>query len=232
MSAPPPWHLTGDGFVWLFRFARDFVEHNGGLTDWQRASLKDTLGAMMLVDYRETNVGPYRELLFIPGRFELGGRRRFSISKIYVSTEASVRGGIENWGIPKELATFARDRLDDGSEVFSVMRDDRTIFSSRLAPFGPRFPISSSLVPLTVAQERCGDLLITRSNARGSARLCRVRDLHVDAAYFPDVTHVGPVVVLAVSDFRMTFPAPQVVRGYFEAGREAPTGSLHQLTAE
>jgi len=232
MSAPPPWHLVGDGFIWLFRFAPEFVERNGGLADWQRVSLRDRLGAMMLVDYRETNVGPYRELLFIPGRFELGGQRQFSISKIYVSTEASVRGGIENWGIPKELAVFAHDRRGDGAQVFSVTRDGRMIFSSQLAPFGPRFPISSSLVPLTVAQERRGDLLTTRPTARGWARLCRARNVCVDARYFPDVTRVRPLVVLAVSDFRMTFPAPQVMRGYFGQGQAASADRFHQLTAE
>jgi hypothetical protein len=231
MSAPPPWHLVGDGFIWLFHFAPDFVERNGGLTDWQRASLKNRLGAVMLVDYRETNIGPYRELLFIPGQFQPGGWRSFSISKIYVSTEASVRYGIENWGIPKELAVFVRDRRNGSAQVFSVMRDGWTIFSSQLAPFGPRFPISSSLVPLTVAQERRGDLLITRSTARGWARLCRVRDLRVDARHFPDVTRVRPMLVLAVSDFRMTFPAPQVIKGYFAQSREALADSFQRLTA-
>ncbi len=215
MIAPPPWQLVGDGFIWLFRFPRDFVERSGFMADWQRACLKDSLGAVMLVDYRETNVGPYRELLFIPGRFALGGRRWFSISKIYVSTEASVRGGIENWGIPKELASFERRRRGDGSEAFSATRDGRLLFSATLAPLGPRFPISSSLVPLTVVQASGDNLLITHSTAKGSARLCRVRSLCVDGARFPDIGRVTPIVVIAVNDFRMTFPVPQVVKGYF-----------------
>lgn len=213
--APPPWRLTGDGFIWLFRFSRAFVERCGFLADWQRARLAGALGAMMLVDYRQTDVGPYRELLFIPGRFDLGHRRAFSISKIYVSTEASVRAGIENWGIPKELASFARERRDDGSETFSVACDGRTFFSATLMPFGPRFPISSALVPLTVAQALRDDLLITRPTAQGSARLCRVRKLWADGACFPNLAQVRPLVVVAVRDFRMTFPVPEVTRGYF-----------------
>ncbi len=218
MIAPPPWQLTGDGFIWLFRFSRAFVEREGFMADWQRARLASALGAVMLVDYRQTNVGPYRELLFIPGRFRVGGRRMFSISKIYVSTEASVRGGVENWGIPKEMASFARERRGDGSECFSAALDGRVFFSAELAPFGPRFPISSSLVPLTVAQARRGDLLITRSTARGWARLCRARALRVDGAYFPDLSRLRPIAVIAVSGFRMTFPPPEVLRGYLAEG--------------
>ncbi|BCX05883.1 MAG: hypothetical protein KatS3mg053_3821 [Candidatus Roseilinea sp.] len=230
--APPPWQLTGDGFIWLFRFPRGFVERCGFMAEWQRACLAQTLGAMMLVDYRDTNVGPYRELLFMPGRFNFGGRRAFSISKIYVSTEASVRGGVENWGIPKELASFTRERRSDGSEIFSATLDGRLVFAATLAPYGPRFPISSSLVPLTVAQTLNGDLLITRSTARGAARLCRVRDLRVDGARFPDVTRVRPLTVIAVSSFRMTFPVPEVVQGYFTERPERAASSLRQLGTE
>ncbi|MCS6849481.1 MAG: acetoacetate decarboxylase family protein [Anaerolineae bacterium] len=220
MIAPPPWQLTGDGFIWLFRFSRTFIERCGFMAEWQRAHLEHALGAMMLVDYRETNVGPYRELLFMPGRFDLGRTRTFSISKIYVSTEASVRGGIENWGIPKELASFARERRGDGSEAFSAALDGQVFFSAELMPFGPRFPISSSLVPLTVAQASHDDLLVTRSTAKGSARLCRVREMRVDGARFPDVARIKPIAVIAVNDFHMTFPVPEVVRGYFAKRRE------------
>lgn len=227
MIAPPPWQLTGDGFIWLFRFSRAFVEREGVMASWQRARLASALGAMMLVDYRQTNVGPYRELLFIPGRFSIGGRRTFSISKIYVSTEASVRGGVENWGIPKEIASFTRERRSDGSESFSAARDGRMFFSAELAPFGPRFPISSSLVPLTVAQAQRGDLLITRPTAQGRARLCRVRALRIDGARFPDVSRLRPIAVIAVSGFRMNFPAPEIVQGYFaeDNGGATPTSS-------
>jgi hypothetical protein len=214
---PPPWHLTGDGFIWLFKFPREFAQGNGWLADWQRARLKSTLGAVMLVDYRQTNVGPYRELLFIPGQFELGGKRLFSISKIYVSTEDSVWNGIENWGIPKDRADFTRAMHEDGGEMFSAARDGQTLFAANLAPFGPSFPIASSLVPLSVAQALHGDLLITHSTAKGSARLCRVRDLRVDAALFPDISRLKPIAVIAVKDFRMTFPVPEVERGYFRA---------------
>jgi acetoacetate decarboxylase len=65
-----------------------------------------------------SGVGPYKELLFIPGVFHINGRYTYSISKIYVSTEASVRSGIENWAIPKEVADFTIEDQDDGSTLY------------------------------------------------------------------------------------------------------------------
>lgn len=101
---PPPWRLTGNGIILLYRFPRDFAE------PWLQPELRSTflggIGAVMCVDYLSSDCGPYRELLFIPGAFRVGGRIRYSISKIYVSTATSVVSGIANWGIPKQQAEF------------------------------------------------------------------------------------------------------------------------------
>ncbi len=214
MSAPP-WCLRGDGFIWLFRYPPAFIARAGRLADWQRACLASTFGALMAVDYLETTVGPYRELLFIPGQFNVAGRRLFSITSIYVNTEVSRRGGMAHWAIPKALAEIARARQADGREVFRAARDGAVFFEARLAAFGLRFPISSALLPLGVAQSQGADLLITRPKARGWARLCRVHDMWADGACFPDLRSCRPLLVLAIQGFRMTFPPPQVVPGYF-----------------
>ena len=213
--APPPWRLTGDSYIWLFKFPRDFVESSGFLADWQRAALCSTLGGVMLIDYRESDVGPYRELLFIPGQVRLADHSMFTISKIYVSTRDSVVNGSENWGIPKQLADFKRATSAEGSDRFSVALGGREFFSARLLPFGLRFPFASALIPLAVGQERRGDLLITRPRAVGMGRLCRVRDLRVAAPEFPDFTGLEPIALIAVRGFRMTFPVPQIVPAFF-----------------
>lgn len=230
---PPPWSLSGDGTIWLFKFPREFVDRHGFMADWQRQALGATLGAVMLVDYRQTDVGPYFELLFMPGRLSLHGRGMFTISKIYVSTAASVWNGIENWGIPKEQADFARERnAAGGGDVIRASAGGRELFSARLTPYGPRFPITSALFPLRVGQALRGDLLITTPSARGSARLCRVADARVDGALFPDFTPLRPIAVLAVSDFGMTFPVPEVVPRYFSADQAHTrvSGSLDDLS--
>lgn len=214
-SALPPWHLTGDGYIWLFKFPRGFVQQSGFLADWQLTALGSTVGAVMLIDYRQSDVGPYRELLFMPGRMRLAGRSFFSISKIYVSTQDSVANGIENWGIPKQLAAVERVQAADGSERFSAVLGGREFFNATLEPCGLRFPFSSALIPLAIGQERRGDLVLTRPLARGTGRLCRVRDVRVEGSRFPDIAQVKPIAVVAVRDFRMTFPVPEIVSGFF-----------------
>jgi hypothetical protein len=199
----------------LFRFPREFVERDGFLADWQRTALGSTLGAVMLIDYHQSDVGPYRELLFMPGWMKLAGRIMLSISKIYVSTPESVVNGIENWGIPKQLADFERVSCADGSECFRVAIEGRECFSAQLASFGPRFPLSTALIPIAIAQERRGDLVVTRPIVKGSGRLCRVRDLRVAGSWFPDFARFRPIAVVAVKDFHMTFPVPGIVQGYF-----------------
>ncbi|ETV91168.1 hypothetical protein H310_14175 [Aphanomyces invadans] len=85
------------------------------------------LGFVMLIRYTDSPVGPYDELLLVPGAFTppspgnpiartnhmketflqahglLAARR---VTRIFVSTEASLRNGRRNWGIRKELADF------------------------------------------------------------------------------------------------------------------------------
>jgi hypothetical protein len=199
----------------LFRFPREFVLREGFLADWQRTTLCAALGAVMLIDYQQSDVGPYRELLFMPGRMKLGGRTLFSISKIYVSTPESVVNGIENWGIPKQLADFERVPLGEGGECFRVAIEGRECFSAQLESFGPRFPLSTALIPIAIGQERRGDLVVTRPIVKGTGRLCRVRDLRVSGSCFPDVARLKPIAVVAVKDFHMTFPVPGIVQGYF-----------------
>ena len=82
-------------------------------------------------------------------------------------------------------------------------------------PFGLRFPFGSALIPLAIGQERRGDLLITRPSTKGTGRLCRARDVRVTASSFPDIAQVKPIAVVAVRDFRMTFPVPEIVSGFF-----------------
>ncbi|KAL4954128.1 hypothetical protein BDW69DRAFT_163788 [Aspergillus filifer] len=66
------------------------------------------LKCVMIVRYEETDVGPYDELIFIPGRATNpnNNKRDMRITTIYVSTDASVWNGRRNWNIPKHRAIF------------------------------------------------------------------------------------------------------------------------------
>src|SRR4051794_14743049 len=108
MSAtyPAPWNLRGSGHIFFYRFSQALLAQEAAVPTFMRPTFVGGLGALMMVDYSQSNCGPYQELLLIPGRCLMGGRSYYSISRIFVSTDVSVVNGRRNWGIPKEQADF------------------------------------------------------------------------------------------------------------------------------
>ena len=211
LIAPAPWNLTGNGFVMLFHFPAYFNKQFGFMADYQQARYQGKIGAVMLVDYKASEVGPYYELLFIPGLFYLGGKLTFSISKIYVSSYDSLWNARQNWGIPKELAQFKVTELPDGTHLFQVEQQNHTFFEAQLKPKGWRFPFTSTLLPLTriTQQNKAGELLLTSIQAKGKKRLSSLKSIFADPDYFPPVSRVKPFITLSLQEFRMIFPAAE-----------------------
>ena len=220
LIAPPPWTLTGNGVILVAHFPEAFVRAQGFLAPYQQRAYRGWVGTVMLVDYETSPVGPYQELLFIPGLFRFGDTTSFSIAKIYVSTHDSVWNGRQNWGIPKELADFSFVLNPDGSRTISIQCDGEPILSLRATSWGLRFPVTTKLMPgFRVVQQSLTDngpalgstdsLLLTHPSAAGSARLTSLSQLHVNPALFPDLKQVKPLVALTVENFRMTFPSAQ-----------------------
>ncbi|GAB3172937.1 hypothetical protein GCM10027291_28640 [Telluribacter humicola] len=146
--------------------------------------------------------------MFIPGLFKLGGRYLFSISKIYVSSYDSLWNGVENWGIPKELADFSLETAGKGQETWTVNRGDKEIFSVRLKSKGWSLPISTTLFPLRIGQELRGQLLITEPNVSGTCQRTTSDSWRTDPAFFPPVNQLRPWLGLSIHDFNMKFPEP------------------------
>ena len=216
-SAPAPWTLHGTGFILLYRFSREFLGSHGLLDEEALASFAGGFGAVMAVDYHDSPVGPYRELLFIPGRFRTSAGKRHRITRIYVSTEASVVNGRANWAIPKELAAFGWDRSGRTDEV-TVTVDGKLLFSARLRERALRFPLSTALLPFPLAQRRGDDLLLTRFSGKGWARPVAVEELRTGEG-FPALDGARPLLVLKVAPFTITFPSARVVRAAVRAAR-------------
>ncbi|MCU0496734.1 MAG: acetoacetate decarboxylase family protein [Anaerolineae bacterium] len=203
--APAPWTLTGNGYILLYRWPRSFASAHSpfGLS-------KGGFGAVMLVDYQTTPVGPYHEILFIPGQVAYTSAIGYSISKIYVSTMDSVINGQLNWGIPKEQAQFDWQTSTDGQDQIRVSIDQHPIASVDLTPFGPRFPVSSAILP-PIVQHRDHQTLITRLQSQGQGQLAKLDRFWVDDQGFPTVNQFRPLVVVKIHDFKMTFPIPKRV---------------------
>lgn len=84
----PPWTLRGRGWLALYRLRPAQV------------------GALLLVRYTSSPVGPYDELMWVEAPVATPVEGRPSIRRIVVSTAASVTWGRRNWAIPKAQAAF------------------------------------------------------------------------------------------------------------------------------
>lgn len=207
--APPPWALTGNGYIFLYRFPSQFIAQNGFLAPYQAEAYEGLLGAVMFVDYHTTPVGPYKELLFIPGLFKMAKQRTFSISKIYVSSYESVWNGIENWAIPKELANFSVEKIDDRTDRLLTLHNGEPFFDVTIQKRAFSFPITTGLFPLRITQQQAnGQLLLTKPTAKGKSRFAKIVAIKTNGQYFPDLGTLKPVAVLAVEGFQMGFPVP------------------------
>ena len=206
LIAPAPWSLTGNGYIFLYRLPEKFVREKCFLFDYQRDNYKGLLASMMLVDYHTTPVGPYRELLFIPGVFELLEKNTFSISKIYVSDANSVWNGIENWGIPKELCDFDFQALDDRTDKLVAKQGNSTFFEATIRRGSFSFPLTTAFLPLRITQQLRDEWVLTQPSAKGKAYFGKLTDINVNAALFPAIAPFKPWGVLVVKNFTMTFP--------------------------
>jgi Acetoacetate decarboxylase (ADC) len=102
-SAPAPWDTLLDAVVWFHRAAPGAADRLPEALRGRKA-LPVTVGA--LIRYRETPVGPYREVLASPALL-LGPRGpEAAIPFIAVDSLSSVHAGRENWALPKTLARF------------------------------------------------------------------------------------------------------------------------------
>jgi len=204
--APAPWTLYGSAWILVARLPEAQVRAH------VPPALRDVgfrgPSVVMFVDYRDSPAGPYRELLFIPGRFSDRGHNAWSVTRIWVSTWESVVNGRINWGIPKDRADFVRDKRD-GQERITVIRDRRCVARLDLAAAGPAFPVGTGLVPVMLRRlvqyhEETRYSLALRATAR--VRAARLLAAQGGEGLFPDLGAGRVLAAARVSRFTMTFP--------------------------
>ncbi len=214
LQAPPPWQLTGSGTILLFRFPRDFVIQHGCIPSFLTGRYRGGLGAVMLVDYFTSPVGPYREALLIPGTFRHAKKNYYSITQIAVSTLASVVNGRQNWGIPKTLANFDVETLPNGTQHFAMHVDNQPALDIATRTRGPQLPFNTRWLPFrpTIIQQRDdGQLLTTAPFGKGRVQLAQLDHITVNPDQFPDFSELRPVGVVRATQFELTFPLPATI---------------------
>ncbi|KAK5989015.1 hypothetical protein PT974_10513 [Cladobotryum mycophilum] len=127
------------------------------------------LGMVQILRYKDSPVGPYDELLVVPGNFDWtredpSGKKKTGrnpkISRIYVSQKHTCYNGRLNWNVPKHLARFDWQDSPDGSTTVKVFPHDMSgdlnesqassvpFFQGTFKPmrYAPRFPFATRWV--------------------------------------------------------------------------------------
>ncbi len=207
-----PWELTGEGFILVYKFQKGFVDKNCFLDHYQADNFVGGLGTVMCVNYQTSNVGPYLELLFIPGVINLKTlnlakiKSGFTISKIYVSTRDSVENGINNWGIPKQLADFQWNELADNQVEVKISIDGKVFFYAIFKRKSFKFPITTSIIPLKIIQKIGNKYFQTKPTAKGKSSFAKLKKLEIEGNFFPKIESYKPLIVTNISNFKMVFP--------------------------
>jgi len=126
--APAPWKLKGRSWAFLVSPLSSTSSFPAG---WSSAFQADALssggefigglGIVQIVSYSESPIGPYDELIYVPGRWKYSdGTKAFRITQIYVSTKESTMNGRKNWNIPKQVASFDIKTRSSGATDISV----------------------------------------------------------------------------------------------------------------
>ncbi len=208
---PAPWRLKGEGYLLLYRFSDHFLMKEGFISEELRASLWMNIGLVMLVNYQESPVGPYGELLFIPGMFQVNGKYYWHISKIYVSSLDSVMNGRENWGIPKELAQFEFKQLSPASQSIKVALNDQVVFSSHFKKSKIGLPLHTSMFPFQFIQPLDGKHYITHPKGSGKAYFSKMNGVETGEGLFPSIGSQKRLACMHIPDFKLAFPIPHFI---------------------
>ncbi|NLB87765.1 MAG: acetoacetate decarboxylase family protein [Syntrophomonadaceae bacterium] len=208
---PAPWNLSGKGYILLYKFSKTFAEEQNYLPEFLQGQFAGGLGTVMLVDYSTSNAGPYSELLIIPGKFKHRGKKFNTISKIYVSTMASVINGKKNWGIPKELAHFSFKKINTQTEKISIFSGENTIAEFTLKSGRLPFPVSTKLLPFPLIQYHEGKYYYTNFYGSGTGKFAKLMDVSINSQFFPDVRGFKPLIAIKVEPFNITFPPATIV---------------------
>lgn len=215
IKAPAPWQLSGDGFIVNFWMPEKLDDTATFTPDTLKGRRSGHLATMMFVNYHTSDVGPYQELLFIPGQFSFKGKKRRSITKIYVNTWESVVNGNINWGIPKEQADFKVEALK-GVTTVQLSQSGNVFAEFKFKEMGFNMPVNTRLVPesmRTLAQHREGKTFLYTPSSKGHVKLGALISANFDQHYFPDLSQATVLGAVRVTDFEMVFPVSTILEG-------------------
>ncbi|QRV93337.1 hypothetical protein RhiJN_21355 [Ceratobasidium sp. AG-Ba] len=228
-EALPPWTLDAEAW-WILPPVplpwQAKVLPKGALDPFEEERYRDLqatytggLGTIQLIRYHTSPVGPYDELLYVPGNmsYKTGPSSTISglsVTRIYVSSTASVVNG----NIPKQLARFEFTKEDDSDPLSPVIASvypalltstsefsPEPIFSTRLVPSRriPNFPLDLARVPHFLLDPRLFQAPLTNSG-QGNGLVGTEKWCTIIPSYSGEV--------------RVMYPEPRLSEGKFGDG--------------
>jgi hypothetical protein len=164
---PEPWHLGGQLLISAFRVP--VADLPAGFLDAVPAAHRPVIiGGRLPVlaafaHYRPGGVLVYEELL-VDFPVSARGAPRFTIPRIWVTSEASLHGGRELWGIPKEPADIERD----GTRTSAAIGGREIALLD--AHVGRRLWPGTPGIPLATAQRLDGRTFVARNTVFAAVR--------------------------------------------------------------
>lgn len=215
VEAPAPWRLSGDAFICALHLPADRLANDPWLPKSLKGKRKPTRTALLMyVNYHSSDIGPYHELLFVPGVFPFAdGRRHPCISRILVSTETSVVNGRKNWGIPKEMAAFSVNQEGRTLDV-QVKQDDSLVAELTFRHWPVGLPTFGSLFPerwRTLGQHHDGKTFLYAPLASGLVQPARLINARFNPELFPDLNAARSLFAVRMPNFQMSFPEARVL---------------------
>ncbi len=194
---PEPWELQGQLHLTVWRVPLVHLPQlSTGLRPVRAGGT--ALVATSWVIYEPGGVLSYRELL-VAVLAHRGGRPLVTITDIWVDSAASLHGGRELWGIPKQRASFQVD----GATCAAVDADGELITSSAVRPIGALLGRCPSRY--TVAQQRAGELMFIPVRCTSKLRL-----IQISWEFSPDgalrwLADARPAFSASLRDFTLRF---------------------------
>jgi hypothetical protein len=130
-SAPAPWRARATAVMWLQRARHPAFAWRGTLLP---------VVTVCFVDYEDTPVGPYQEVLAGAG-VRRGRQVLGQVPFIAVNSLPSIHGGRANWALPKTSAEFRGSAADGAVSA----RGDGWSVTVNVARTGPKLPMRSSM---------------------------------------------------------------------------------------
>lgn len=202
---PPPWQLQGEGVILLYRFPKKWINEHPLIPTHLKGQFKGGFGYLMLVNYYDSPVGPYKELLLIPGKFK--PNKKQSITHIVVNSERSTQNGRFNWGIPKITLPIIWES-EKGLDTIGIGDEDDPIFFCKIRYKGMSFPVSTKILPIKLYQQCNGKAFETEPKGSGWGKLAKIETLKINHKRFPDISKFKPILAIKVSPFSIDFPKP------------------------